>query len=984
MQSDPRNPNLQTGVTYYGYTLEDVRFIDHLQIHLYEFSHKVTGARHIHISSPDDNNVGIIAFRTIPRDSTGCPHILEHAVLEGSKKYPVKSYKHLSGRSLNTFLNAATAPDCTEYLFASRNPVDFFNLLDIYMDAVFFPLLTRESFCQEGWRLEFDQPDNPNSRLLFKGVVYNEMKGDTSDMLARFYRLAMKEVFPNTPYRFDSGGVPREIPNLSYEDWLRFHRENYHPSNAYFYTYGTLPALEILREIDSTYLRRFTFREVPEPVSVQPLFKSPRNCTHTVPVAAGDSHTQPMAAVLWKLAPVKNVYKNLKLKLLSKILLGDSSSPLSQIILESGLGNGILPLGHMDFLSESVFAVGMKEISNDAAVELEELVLSSLEAFATKGINPDDTAAALHQLELESLEITGEMDEPYGMSLAFGAMNVWMQGGRFQDAVLLNGFFKRLANETRDPACLSQLIRTSFLDNPHRVRLILTPDRGGLEKLDEEIKHKLDSIRVGLSPEDVREIIDQAMILKDSQDLDEDLSCMPQIQKKDINEEPDHVPEKRFSAGDIPLYCRLLPTNTIQYVNTVFLIDPRQFFPGPAHTMIPLLPELGTLERSFADMGRQLRMYTGGMNVRLETIRNLASGFTQPLFSASSYCLPENFEKLLELTGEVILKPRLTDLDRTRPLVGMRRAYAEIAVNRNAVSMAMTAASRHISKSKYWDHHIKGLGFVQTITRMNSNNLQQDLDDLRIFMNACVRKENMVLGMTTPQTCSREAVQALGRYADAFSTRFLERIPVRQQADEEVQSSGEAWTVNMEVSNTACVYPVVTYEHVMAPVLTVLARLMEIPLHNRIREQGGAYGSYAGYNAMDGTFSLVSYMDPHTANTLKNFDAVLTDLGEGNFSDEQIDQAIVETIRQIDLPEYPEERGYHAFIRALTGQTPELRKAYRMGILNTSRSDIIKALETYLSCPDQRFVVIVTSDEILNNAETASLNLTRIPVFEQA
>ncbi|MCD4653478.1 insulinase family protein, partial [bacterium] len=339
---DPRNPNIQSGDLLNGFSVKHIENIDSLKIVFYELEHRKTGSRMIHLSSDDDNCVFMVTLATHPEDSTGVAHILEHGVLEGSKNYPVRIFKNLSGRSLNTFLNAMTSSDYTAYPFASRNKTDFFNIMDLYIDAVFFPLLSKHTFLQEGWRYEFARMDDPETPLEYKGVVFNEMKGAMSNPVRLFHEYFQKGLFPDLTYAMASGGDPKHIPELTYKQWNEFHKKFYHPSNAFFFTHGNIPLTELTARIDDKVLSKFKKESPTKPIPRQTNFKSPRTVKYTFPISKSeDTKNKAFVALVWKLIPITNFYENLKLSVLDTILSGSSSSVLNRTLMKSGLGSGL-------------------------------------------------------------------------------------------------------------------------------------------------------------------------------------------------------------------------------------------------------------------------------------------------------------------------------------------------------------------------------------------------------------------------------------------------------------------------------------------------------------------------------------------------------------------------------------------------------------------------------------------------------------------
>ncbi|HEY8385374.1 MAG TPA: insulinase family protein, partial [Porticoccaceae bacterium] len=389
-----------------------------------EYRHRVTGAQHIHLASDSSENVFLVALRTVPEDSTGVAHILEHTALCGSEKYPVRDpFFMMIRRSLNTFMNAMTSSDWTAYPFASLNRKDYFNLLDVYLDAVFFSRLDPLDFAQEGHRLEFAEPGNPDSPLVYKGVVFNEMKGAMSSPVSTLWHGLGKYLYPTTTYRHNSGGDPECIPDLTYQQLRHFYETHYHPSNAIFMTFGDIPAATIQERIETQALSRFQRLDVEISVPDEKRYLAPVRVEEAYAFdedAPSDNKTH--IVIGWLLGASTNLLESMEAHLLSSVLLDNSASPLLQALETTDLGNSPSPLcGLDDSQKELCFVCGIEGSEPDRARELERLVLDVLERVAREGIPEEQVAASLHQLELQQREITGD-SYPFGLQLLMTAL----------------------------------------------------------------------------------------------------------------------------------------------------------------------------------------------------------------------------------------------------------------------------------------------------------------------------------------------------------------------------------------------------------------------------------------------------------------------------------------------------------------------------------------------------------------------------------
>ena len=414
-----------------GYSVRRREPLERLDGVYLELEHDRTGARHIHIETRDDNNGFAVFFPTVPKDSTGVAHILEHVVLAGSQRYPVRDpFFSMTRRSLATFMNAMTSADWTMYLFSSRNAKDFINLLDVYLDATFFPRLSEDSFQQEGIRFEFEQTDDPKSGLRYKGVVFNEMKGALASPQAAVQRAVGRSLFPGLTYAHLSGGDPQDIPNLTWDHLRRFHATHYHPSNAYFYTYGDQPLEETLGVIERNVLSRFQRIDVDTAIPDVKRFTKPIAATEPYPATASEDNTRKsQALVAWVTVPTGDSFRLLAMKVLADVILSNAGSALRKALIDSGLGTAMADgTGLQDDYRESVFGAGLKDVAAEDAEKVQQVVLETLERLADEGLDNAQVDATIHRLEFEKRE-RSNAGFPYALKMLFTLLAPYYYGG---------------------------------------------------------------------------------------------------------------------------------------------------------------------------------------------------------------------------------------------------------------------------------------------------------------------------------------------------------------------------------------------------------------------------------------------------------------------------------------------------------------------------------------------------------------------------
>ena len=480
-------PGLAEGNTILDYTVKKVIPYKEINALVYELEHNITGARHLHVATKDNENCFAVAFKTIPQDSTGVAHILEHTILCGSRKYPVRDpFFSMIKRSLSSFMNALTASDWTMYPFATPNRKDFYNLMDVYLDAVFFPALSELSFKQEGHRIEIAPAggNTDETALTFQGVVYNEMKGAMSSPDQVLSRSLMSELYPDTTYRFNSGGDPEVIPTLTHRQLLDFHHRFYHPSNAFFYTYGDIPLEEHLAFIGQKVLTGVERIDPGSDVPSQPRWREPRvaACPYAVSPEEDDIPQKHQVCVAWLTADICDSFEVMLLIILEQVLMGNPASPLYKALIDSGLGSSLCDgSGFSSDIRDTMFACGLKDVKIDDAQTIETIVMDTLADLVTKGIEAELVESAIHQIEFYRKEITNS-PYPFGIKLFLTLSGSWFHGTPAEEIIEIDPYIKRLYDEMDSGPVLEKAIRKWLIDNPHRVTFTLYPDAELTEK----------------------------------------------------------------------------------------------------------------------------------------------------------------------------------------------------------------------------------------------------------------------------------------------------------------------------------------------------------------------------------------------------------------------------------------------------------------------------------------------------------------------
>ncbi len=987
---DPNNEGLQVNGEYSGYRIEDIIRLKEIDGFLYKLIHLGTGARHLHVSTHDRENSFGVTFKTVPDDSTGVAHILEHTVLCGSQKYPVRDpFFSMLKRSLSTFMNAFTASDWTMYPFCTQNAKDYYNLMDVYLDAAFFPDIAELSFKQEGHRLEFgtDSQDTDKERLGFKGVVYNEMKGAMSSPDQVMARSMLNALYPDTTYCNNSGGDPLEIPQLTHRQLTEFHRRHYHPSNAYFYTYGHLPLEEHLGFIADKIMSRFTRIDPRTDVPPQPRWSSPRQAAYTYALAPGEpAERKSQVCIAWLTCDIRDTFQVLVLSVLEQILLGNAASPLRKALMDSGLGSALNDSAGFDADNrDTLFACGLKDTDEASAEKIETLVFDVLSRLVKEGIDPSLVDSAIHQIEFHRKEVTNT-PYPYGLKVLLSVIGTWLHGGQPERILRLDADLDRLKTETAKGPFLENCIRSFFIDNPHRIRLILKPDQQQAEREARDTEQMLQERQARLTEDAIARIKADAARLRELQESEEDVSCLPTLTLNDIPPQvPTYAPSQ--TSGAVPLWGYDQPTSDIFYLNA-------NAGAGLDDDLLPWVPffcyaftKMGTRKSDFTEIARRIDAVTGGLTLSANArVPRAHPEVCLPLVTLNAKCLSRNIDPTVALVEELIADCDFGNLHRLEQLLGEYRAGLEAMMVHNGHRLAISLSSRTFSAAGAVNESWSGVHQIRTIRAMtrdeSKNKLQGLAQRLTAIAKGVFQAQNVVMATigetdALDRTMRRiETSRVLSALGDSRREPKLATMPVNLPA----VKLREGWSTSTAVAFVAQTIPTAPLEHADAPALAVLGKMLRsLYLHREIREKGGAYGGFALYNTENGLFSLASYRDPHIARTLGVFTGVAQFMRTKNFDETDITEAVLQVCSEMDKPDPPGPAARKAFSRWLVGLSDEQRLAFKRHLVTVDREKVMGVVDKYFedgkSVPA---VAVIASEEHLrrDNAQLGSDGLT--------
>ena len=902
-----------------------------LTANLYEHSKFKT--KHLHLASNNTEKVFMVAFKTVPEDSTGVAHILEHTALCGSKNFPVRDpFFMMLRRSINTFMNAFTSSDWTAYPFATQNPKDFENLLKVYTDAAFFPNLDELDFYQEGHRLDINDKDE----LEIKGVVYNEMKGAMSAPSSQLWHGMTKHLFPGTTYQFNSGGDPKDILNLTHLDLVNFHRSHYHPTNASFYSFGDLNVDELQMYLEENVMSQFNPLDSALSVPLAKKFDSPKySFEHYQPSESKQANNH--VVVSWLLGKSYNSFNLLEKYFLTSLLIDNSSSPLRQALETSDLGSATSPImGLEPSNKELVFTVGLEGVMPNKAKDIEKLVLDTIKSTLNGGISQSKIDAALHQLEISQREISGGT-MPYGLQLILGAMGGCIHDEDPISLLDIDENIEILKNKLKETGYIDSLINNSFITNNHRLLFELKADPKFNDKENffykEYLKQKSEVLDES-SKEDLKKL---SLKLDARQNKVDDESILPKVEKEDI------PATKLFPkvSGDKDRKYYKVGTNGIIYHDYIFPIktlNDQEL--SLASLYAYLLTNVGLKRKSYEEIQEYQSLITGSINASIKSEFNdiKEKPSLSLVFSAKS--LEKNASQMRDLITETISHVRFDEKKRIQELIQLVIARNEEAISSNGHGLAMEYAAGGVSSYAALNASIYGIKKLQDIKLIISKlGIDKGTDAIiEILTNIhikVIKNPDEVLTILSDET--------------ALSNRLSVNQDGYNFQDEVAKFKNEtAWIIPSQVNYCAEIFKGVNFLHGDSPKLSLLGAVLRNGyLHTAIREKGGAYGAGAMHDSSTGVFKFFSYRDPNCLNTFEEFHKSINWL-KNNLKEKHLDEAVLNVISSVDKPLSPAGEARSDFYQNRRGITHAMRLDFRNNVLNTKLNDLYDVAEKYL------------------------------------
>ncbi len=940
--------------------------------------HKKSGARIAVISNDDDNKVFYIGFRTPPEDSTGVAHIIEHTVLCGSDKYPVKDpFVELVKGSLNTFLNAMTYPEKTIYPIASCNDKDFQNLMSVYMDAVFHPNIYKyqEIFKQEGWHYELESEDAP---VTINGVVYNEMKGAFSSPDDVLSRQIMTSLFPDTTYANVSGGDPLHIPELTYEEYLDFHRRYYHPCNSYIYLYGDMDVAEKLAWMDEEYLSKYEAIELDSEIKLQKTFEKPVEVTHKYSISSTESeenNTYLSYNTVVETALDEKLY--LAFDILDYALVSAPGAPLKQALIDAGIGSEITG-GYDSGTLQPTFSIIAKNTNPEEKEHFLIVIRETLEGLVKNGLNKKSLLAGINSSEFRYREADfGHF--PKGLLYGIQCLDSWLYDDMrpFLHLEALDTY--RFLKEQVNTDYFEQLIQKYLLDNKHASVVIIEPEKGLNAKNEAVLEKKLAEYKAGLSEEEIKKLVENTSHLKEYQEtpsLKEDLEKIPMLARSDMKKEAAPFYNTELSVKEVPVIHHDIFSNGIIYLTMLFDI---------AHIPAEDIPYLGVLKAvlgyvdtknySYADFSNEVNIHTGGIGSTIGVYPSVKEKDDYKVkFEVRTKALYDKLPEAVSLMEEMLFTSKLCDEKRLYEIIAELKSRLQVSISSAGHSVASTRAMTYFSKAAAYKDTITFYEVLCDLEAHFEERKEALIAKLKELTEAIFTRENLLVSVT----CEKEGLSIATAELEKFIPMLFETAKTTKKAEIIPVQKNEGFMDASQVMYVARAGNFRAHGFEYHGALRILKVIMEYDyLWINIRVKGGAYGCMNGYMKNGDTY-FVSYRDPNLEKTNEIYDGIPAYIEQFTADERDMTKYIIGTISDMDIPMNPSTKGDRSMAAYLQNISYEEIQKERDQVIHATQEDIRNLKDMIAYVLDEKNLCVIGNEETLQAHEDMFDNLKHL------
>lgn len=954
-----------------AYEVLEEREISDVKSQGYILRHKKSGARIAILSNDDDNKVFYIGFRTTPTDETGVPHIIEHTVLCGSEKFPLKDpFVELVKGSLNTFLNAMTYPDKTVYPIASYNDQDFKNLMDVYMDAVFHPNITKyeEIFKQEGWHYELESEDAP---LTINGVVYNEMKGAYSSPEEVLQNHIFKSLFPDNTYSKDSGGNPVHIPELTYEDYLAFYHKYYHPVNSYIYLYGDMDLEERLTWMDQEYLGKFDQISVDSAIAMQKSFDAIKEVEAEYSIASDDpEENQTYLSYNRVVGTSTDAVLYQAFDILDYALVSAPGAPVRQALIDAGIGEDVS--GSFDGgIKQPVYSIVAKNANASDKEQFIQIIEDTLRKIVKEGVDENALLAGINSQEFRFREADfGQF--PKGLLYGLSCMESWLfdDSKPFIHLECLNTF--AFLKSKIGTGYFENLIEEYLLKNTHGSTVVIVPKRNKNTEEENALKEKLAAYKASLSKEEVQKLIEDTKSLKAYQEeetSEEDMKKIPMLSRADMKKEAMPFANEELELDGMQVIWHEVETNGIDYVNFMFEAKdiPAEDI-GYLSFLSGVLSFVDTASYSFSALSNAIDIYTGGISTGVSVYPNVKKlDVLEVKYEVKAKVLADNLSHAMQLIDEIIHTSKLSDLKRLTEITAQTKARLQSSLSRAGHSVSSMRALSYNSKYAYYQDALRGIEFYRCICEIEKK-LKENPDEVVARLESLVQrifaKNRLMISFTSAKDVYEKAVPTLKEYLG----KLKKESPIESEASFVLTKKNEGFTDASQIQYVARGGNFMKNGFAYHGALRVLRMILEYDyMWMNIRVKGGAYGCMAAFLRTGETY-FVSYRDPNLTKTNEVYDSIPEYLRNFNPDERDMTKYIIGTFGNLDTPLNPGAKG----ARSMAAYLEELRyedvQKERDEILNASCKDIQSFAELIQSVLDEKNICVVGNENMIKEA----------------
>jgi len=961
--------NFEIDKSYHGFKLVDKYPVEELDSTAQVFEHEKSGAKLLHLDNSDDNKVFSVAFKTPPEDSTGVPHIVEHCVLSGSRKYATKEpFMDMVKGSLKTFINAMTFSDKTIYPVASRNDKDFFNLMDVYLDSVFFPKIYEvpEIFMQEGWHFDIHSKDEP---LTYTGVVYNEMRGAYSTPDSILDDVISQSLFPDTCYNFSSGGDPDVIPDLTMENFTDFHKKYYHPSNSFIYLYGNGNIEKYLQHMDEDYLSNFERMDVDSDIALQEPFAKRNELEGVYPISEDESdENKDYLTLNYVLGDVIDPEVFLASQILKNILVTSTAAPLKKALLDAGLGEDIM--ASINDGSQIAMSIIAKNTDSKRKQDFDNVVTTTLMQLVRNGIDKDLIKSSINIAEYDLREASRFPTK--GIIYHISSMSSWLYGGHPTSYLEYNKILSKL-RETYESGYFETFITDRILNNPHQSMVVLKPEKGLGEKKAVLLAQKLSDIKSKLTDAEIESLIEKNEKLRKKQlspDSAEALATIPKLSVSDVNKDAELIPQEIVEDGTVTLLHHDIFANNISYIDFLFdvsmvPIEKVQY----VNLLSQLITKMDTQNNGYAELSNEIYNNTGGINLSaIVFLENNRDDIFHPKFVVRGKAIGDKTIKLIDLVRELLTETDLTDKKRLKEILQQSKSRMEMSIFQNGNSVASKRVTSYHSPITKYTETLSGLDyywFVSDIVNNFDDKYDTVLENLISVYNTICNANNLVVSFTGEKDDFALFKDNLGTLTSELNLNKFEAQNYSfdfGQINEGIQSSSNVQYVAKGSNYRRLGYEFTGSMHVLTTILN-----SEF-LHDRVRAKGGAYGCGLSIGRT-GNIAVSSYRDPNLKDTLAVYDDISEFVKTLDLDQDALTKFIIGAISKMDSAMTPHMKGRTATADYIAGISHDENQKERDEILSTTPEDIRAFAPMIDSVMKDNYRCVLGNDNMIKDNE---------------